>query len=122
MKTVLALMLLLLPTACHSQDDETARQLTGGEPGRGRAAIRRYGCGSCHEVPGIEGARGLVGPPLTNIADRLYLAGQLPNTPENMRRWISDPQGVEKGTAMPDMHVTAGDARDIAAYLYTLRR
>jgi cytochrome c len=120
MRVAIAVAILL--TACHSQDDDTARQLTGGEPERGRAAIRRYGCGSCHEVPGVDGARGMVGPPLTNVGDRLYLAGQLPNTPENMKRWISDPQGVEKGTAMPDMNVNDGDARDIAAYLYTLRR
>jgi cytochrome c len=114
-------MLAIAMTACHPQDDDTARQLTGGEPSRGRSAIERYGCGTCHTIPGVPAANGLVGPPLTQIASRTYLAGQLPNTPDNMKRWIQRPQSVEKGTAMPDMNVSDADARDIAAYLYTLR-
>jgi cytochrome c len=116
-----AAFLLVLLAACHPQDERTARELTGGEPDRGRVAIRSYGCGACHTVPGVRGATGLVGPPLTNIADRMYLAGQLPNTPDNMKRWIQTPQTVEVGTAMPDLGVNERDARDIAAYLYTLR-
>lgn len=121
MKRSLLLLAAAWTVACHSQDDRTARQLTGGDPERGRVAIRTYGCGSCHTVPGVKQATGLVGPPLTGIASRVYLAGQLPNTPDNMKRWITDPQSIEKGTAMPDMNVTDEDARNIAAYLYTLR-
>ncbi|HEX6099320.1 MAG TPA: c-type cytochrome [Thermoanaerobaculia bacterium] len=116
-----AVAILLLLAACHPQDDHTARQLTGGEPARGRELIHAYGCGACHTVPGVRGATGLVGPPLGEIADRMYLAGQLPNTPENMKRWIREPQSVEAGTAMPNMNVSEGDARHMAAYLYTLR-
>lgn len=116
------LLALVLVTACRPQDDETARRLTGGDPDRGRAMIKSYGCGACHTVPGVGGATGLVGPPLTNIASRVYLAGQLPNTPDNMKKWIRAPQSVEKGTAMPNLNVSDRDARDIAAYLYTLRQ
>ena len=112
---------LLLLAACSPQDHDAARRLTGGEPSRGRELIAQYGCGSCHTVPGVRGAAGLVGPPLTAIADRTFLAGQLPNTPENMTKWIRTPQAVESGTAMPDMNVSEDHARDIAAYLYTLR-
>jgi cytochrome c1 len=119
MKRLLALA--LFAAACHPQDERTARELTGGDPERGRAAIRAYGCGACHTVPGVKQAAGLVGPPLANIGSRTFLAGQLPNTPENMRKWITEPQSVENGTAMPDMNVSDKDARDIAAYLYTLR-
>lgn len=115
-------LLIVGATACHPQDDETARVMTGGEPSRGKVAIARYGCGSCHEIPGVSAASGLVGPPLHSIADRTYLAGHLPNTPQNMMRWIQDPQSADPGTAMPDMNVTGQDARDITAYLYTLRR
>jgi cytochrome c1 len=115
-------LIALFTLACHSDVERTARQLTGGTPARGREAIDRYGCGACHEVPGVRGANGLIGPPLNNIGDRMYLAGQLPNTPDNMMRWIREPQSVEKGSAMPDMNVTEADARDIAAYLYTLRQ
>jgi cytochrome c len=116
-----AALLLLIATACHPQDDRSARQLTGGDPERGRDLIYAHGCGSCHTVPGVRSATGLVGPPLDGIADRMYLAGQLPNTPDNMQRWIREPQSVEAGTAMPNMNVSKGDARNMAAYLYTLR-
>ena len=114
------LLLLVLTWGC-SGVDETARRLTGGEPERGRVALRKYGCQTCHTIPGVEGANGLVGPPLDRIGSRVYLAGRLENTPENMMRWIRDPQSIEPGTAMPDMQVSEGDGRDIAAYLYTLR-
>ena len=117
----ISMFLLALLVACHSQDDDSARQLTGGDPSRGKSAISRYGCGTCHTIPGIS-AGGQVGPPLSNIGERVYLAGQLPNTPDNMIRWIREPQKVERGTAMPDMHVSEKDARDMAAYLYTLRQ
>ena len=117
----LAALVLLLAIACHPQDDDTARQLTGGDPHAGKAAIARYGCGGCHEIPGVDNARGLVGPSLAKIADRMILAGQKPNQPDNMIQWIQNPQRAEPGTLMPDMHVTVRDARDIAAYLYTLR-
>lgn len=100
---------------------EEARTLTGGEPERGLQLIGRYGCGACHDIPGVRGATATVGPPLGGIAVRSYLAGQLSNTPENMRRWIQQPQHVERGTAMPNMGVTDEHARDITAYLYTLR-
>ena len=104
----------------HAVRDE-AVMLTGGDPDKGIAAIGRYGCGSCHDIPGIRSASGTVGPPLGRIAVRTYLAGRLSNTPANMVQWIQHPQHVERGTAMPEMGVTEGDARDIAAFLYTLR-
>jgi cytochrome c1 len=58
---------------------------------------------------------------LTNIASRVYLAGEMTNTPDNMQKWIRHPRNVERDTAMPDVGVTDSDARDLAAYLYTLR-
>ncbi len=107
---------------CRGDVERTAAAMTGGTPARGKEIIRRYGCEACHSIPGVAGARGQVGPPLDGIGSRAYLAGRLPNDPSNMMRWIRDPQGVEPGTAMPRMGVTEADARDIAAYLYTLRR
>lgn len=100
---------------------ETAAMMTGGQPNRGQAAIYRYGCSSCHTIPGIRGANGLVGPPLDRIGSRMYIAGVLVNTPENMMRWIRNPPAVDSKTAMPNLHVSESDTRDIAAYLYTLR-
>jgi len=118
------LFVLALPlfTGCGSSDAQhTAQVTTGGNSKHGAAAIARYGCGSCHVIPGVSGAQGKVGPPLTGIAERTYLAGQLPNTPDNMMRWIRNPQAVNPQTVMPNVGVTERDARDIAGYLYTLR-
>jgi len=98
-----------------------AAALTGGDPQAGREKIRTYGCNTCHTVPGVPGAHGRVGPPLTGIGERMYVAGVLTNTPENMVKWIVDPTGVDSATAMPNTGVTERDARDIAAYLYSLR-
>jgi cytochrome c2 len=94
----------------------------GGDAARGALSIRAYGCDACHTIPGIASARSTVGPPLDDWADRHYIAGALPNTPENLILWIRFPQQVEPGTVMPDLGVTHADARDIGAYLYTLRR
>ena len=68
----------------------------------------------------IAGANATVGPPLDKIAGRAYVAGQS-NTPEHLIHWLSRPQESRPGTPMPDLGVTEADARDMAAYLYTLR-
>ncbi len=87
-----------------------------------RAAMQRAGCGACHVIPGVTGASGLAGPPLTGVGRRVYLAGVLPNTPANMALWVSRPQSVLKGNTMPDQkRMTPDEAAAIAAYLETLR-
>jgi len=101
--------------------EREARAMTGGDPLRGRTALRSYGCDTCHTIPGVATANATVGPPLTQIARRTYLAGRLANTPQNMTLWIRSPREVDPQTAMPDTGVSINDARDIAAYLYTLR-
>ena len=108
-------------SGCESRAERDAAALTGGNPRNGVDAIGRYGCGACHDIPGIRSAKGNVGPSLAHVANRSYLGGQLPNTPANLVRWIQHPQQVERGTAMPEMGVSDSDAKDIAAYLYTLR-
>ena len=114
-------LLLGATSGCRRTFDAEAAHLTGGDPRRGVAAIGRYGCGSCHDIPGVGNARGTVGPPLARIARRTYLGGRLTNTPADMIRWIQHPQKYQPGSAMPEMGVSDADARDIAAYLYTLR-
>ncbi|HEY0376467.1 MAG TPA: c-type cytochrome [Pyrinomonadaceae bacterium] len=119
--TVCALAALLF-SACGQADERAAFEMTGGGvASRGPAAIQRYGCSTCHTVPGVSGANGLVGPPLSQVASRVYLAGRLQNTPDNMIQWIRNPQGVDDKTAMPNLGVTETDARDITSYLYTLK-
>jgi cytochrome c len=118
---IVATSFLLIQLACRGEIYRVAAQATGGDPDRGAAAIHKYGCDSCHTIPGIRGAVAHVGPPLTDIGVRKYVAGQLSNTPENLQNWIRHPRRVEPHTAMPDIGVTEIDGRDIAAYLYTLR-
>jgi cytochrome c len=95
--------------------------VAGASPARGQEALRQYGCWTCHTIPGVPGARGRVGPSLDGVANRMYLAGNLANTPEQMMRWIDDPPAVQPRTAMPRTGVTSEDLRHITAYLYQLR-
>jgi cytochrome c2 len=96
-----------------------AAATTGGDPQRGEALFIEYGCGSCHQMRHVRKATGMVGPSLDGIANRAVLAGKLDNNPDNLQRWIRDPQAVTPGTAMPDLRVGQSDARDISAFLYT---
>ncbi|GHJ54021.1 c-type cytochrome [Micromonospora chersina] len=118
--TVLAALPVVTVTGCASTSPPPPPESHAGRPDRGAKLIAQYGCGSCHTVPGVDRAGGLVGPPLTRFGARSYIAGELPNNADNLRRWITDPQAVEPGTAMPNLGVSAIDAQDIAAYLYTL--
>ena len=93
----------------------------GGDPGKGRELILRNGCGSCHTIPGIPGADGVVGPPLTKFALRSYIAGRIANTPDNLVTWIHNPKQVDDKTAMPNMGIPKAEAMNIARYLYGLR-
>lgn len=99
-----------------------AEQLTGGHVEAGKDTILRFGCGACHSIAGIAGADGRVGPSLQGIGVRVEIAGRLANTPDNLVTWLRAPQRVAPGNGMPDQGVTDREARDMAAYLYTLRR
>lgn len=116
-----ALTLGMLLGGCHSGRNPQSRVVTGGSVDQGERAIKRFGCGSCHTIPGIAGANGLVGPPLIKFSRRGYIAGMLPNTANNLQHWIRDPQSVVPNNDMPNLGVSANEARDITAYLYTLR-
>ena len=120
MRALLLVGIFCGTVACRGPD-EPRRPTALGDAERGRTAIQGYGCGSCHTIPGIPRARALVGPPLWGIADRAYIAGVLPNTEADMIRWVQNPPVVDPRTLMPNMGVSEQDARDIAAYLYTLR-
>lgn len=109
-------------TACGWSVGERnyVKVVPGGDPAQGREAIRRYGCTACHVVPGIRGAEAHVGPPLSNFAKRSYIGGVAPNTTANLILWIQSPQAISEETAMPPLGVSEQEARDMAAYLYTL--
>jgi cytochrome c2 len=118
---VVVLALVVTLAACGEQlRVRRSADVTFGDAEIGRQLIGRYGCGSCHRIPGVDGADGLVGPPLDSMGRRTFIAGQLANTPENMVRWLRNPPKVEPGTAMPDLGISAEEARNIAAYLESL--
>ncbi len=108
------------PASQPSGNTVPPSEVASGDPLRGPVALRQYACTACHRIPGVTGPSAHVGPPLEGIARRKYLAGIIPNNAENMIRWIRDPQVVSSLTAMPDLDVKESDARDMAAYLFTL--
>ncbi len=78
-------------------------------------------CVSCHVIDGTT-ARDNVGPNLTHVGGRTMLAANiLSNTPDNMVRWLLNPQVVKPGNRMPNLHLSENDARDLAAYLESLK-
>lgn len=117
----LAVAAALLTGGCQGGRSEAENVIVlGGEQERGREVIERVGCGACHMIPGIPEADGTVGPPLNRWARRSFIAGEVPNSVDNLIRWVMDPHQIEPGTAMPNLDVTEQQARDVAAYLYTL--
>lgn len=104
--------------ACGTEPDRTPAPSPVGDVEAGETAILEYGCASCHTIPGVESVTRTIGPDLTGFDDQLYIAGKLPNRPEELIRWLQNPQEVDPGNAMPNMGVTEEDARDIAAFLY----
>jgi cytochrome c2 len=121
---IAVLVMLIGATGCRGTNPEygvSYRVATGGDPERGNDVIQKYRCGACHTIPGIDGADGMVGPPLLWFSRRTFIAGQLPNTPDNLIAWMRSPRSIEPHTAMPDSSLSDQEARDAAAYLYTLR-
>ena len=107
----------VLASGCSSA--KSPALVVGGSPKKGARLIQKFGCGSCHMIAGIKNASGRVGPPLDSFRKKRFIAGELPNTPENATRWIEHPKSVEPGTIMPDLGVTREQARQIVAYLYS---
>jgi cytochrome c2 len=120
---LLSLALLSLALAACAPDPEitAAEILPGADSKRGKELIQRYGCGSCHSIPGVPGADALVGPALERFGLRSFIAGRLPNTPDNLVTWIHNPKQVDEKTAMPNIGISKNDAVHIARYLYGLR-
>jgi cytochrome c2 len=112
-----ALVLVLSLAACSKLP--TIEPLTGGNPQAGQKLIDAYGCASCHQIKGIAHADSRVGSSLKDIRESSYVAGMLPNSADNLMKWIEHPSAINPKTAMPELGVTSAQARDIAAYLYS---
>ena len=97
---------------------ESAKSLTAGEPANGALLLRRFGCGGCHTISGVPGADGKVGPSLAGLRERVFIAGRIRNSADNLVNWIVHPQDIDAHAAMPPTGITESEARDVAAYLY----
>lgn len=118
-----ALLLSLLPllAACEDEEVPVEHRIVGADPDRGREVMAAIECGVCHEIPGILGADGIVGPSLEQFGRRKLIAGVVPNEPSVLAQWVRDAPSLAPQTGMPDLPITQDQARDVAAYLYTLR-
>jgi cytochrome c2 len=105
-----ALLVVLASTACSRFTVDPADR-------EARALLARHHCGSCHVIPGVPAAQGRGAVSLDAFGRRAYIAGRIPNTDEQLARWLMDPQALVPGTTMPAMGVSADDARAMAAHL-----
>ncbi|HEX7072900.1 MAG TPA: c-type cytochrome [Hyphomicrobiaceae bacterium] len=116
-----ALSIGLAISACDaSREPPPHLRIEGGDATVGRQLIVNNGCGTCHVIPGVPGAIGMVGPPLNDFAQRTVLAGTYPNVPRWLVPWLMDPPALQPATAMPNLGLSAEEAGHIATYLYTL--
>jgi cytochrome c2 len=117
-------LLMALTLACNRAEAPAAPPTTadGGDPARGRQLVAQYACNVCHVVPGTEGPQGALGPSLVGVASRATISlGTVPNTPENLRRFIQEPASMNPQSTMPPIGLPDADARDLAAFLMTLK-
>lgn len=98
---------------------DTPEQLAAAE--RGRQIFETRACFACHTIEGTTAA-GKVGPNLTDFGVRYTIgAGMMENTPENLARWIADPQGVKPGSGMPRVAMSESELSDLVTFLLSLK-
>jgi cytochrome c oxidase subunit 2 len=91
------------------------------ELARGARVFTKGPCAMCHAVTGTE-ASASVGPDLTHVASRAWLAaGALPNSPRNLREWLRDPQSLKPGSQMPPTGLSESELDAVVLYLGSLR-
>lgn len=110
----------LLGLAACADKAEAPRALAGADAAEGLRLIRKHGCGACHAIPGVAWPEGRTGGSLAGVGARPMIAGRLPNQPAVMAAFVRDAPSLLPDTGMPPMPVSEAEARDVAAYLYTL--
>jgi cytochrome c oxidase subunit II len=86
-----------------------------------RATFLSLSCINCHAVSGTI-AKGAFGPDLSHLMSRATLgAGVVPNTVENLRAWVKDPQAIKRGNLMPNMQLTSRELDEVVTYLSSLK-
>jgi mono/diheme cytochrome c family protein len=72
----------------------------------------KYGCNSCH-IADYKADKGYIGPALAGAGNRL--------TPAWTYKWLKDPNGLRPGTLMPNFNLKDDEARNLTAFLMTLK-
>ena len=116
---LLMVPIIVLLAACADKRQQP-RDVTGADAAAGLAVIERLGCAACHQIPGVDWPQGTVGGSLDGFADRSMIAGRFSNQPDILATWIRNAPSMSPTTGMPAMPMTSAEARDVAAYLYTL--
>lgn len=123
-KCRILLVCALVPTACSRPESPqpAAPPPAIGDAARGKLLAGQYGCNVCHVTPGVEGPQGSLGPSLAGVASRPTISdGVVQNTPENLAKYIENPRSLNPDSTMPALGMAATDARDIAAFLLTMK-
>lgn len=110
-----------LLAACSGKPSQLPDRQSNERVTRGQQLLAHYQCGSCHSIPGVPASRGTTGPTLEAFGLRSYIAGQVPNGPDALARWLVNPQALVPSTTMPSMGASPEDARNMAAYLLSLQ-
>lgn len=116
----IVLPLLAVMAACKAPPEDR-HAVAGADPESGRKLAHERGCGSCHHIPGVW-PQGTIGPPLTTFAGQALIAGRLPNRADVLAAFVRDAPSLIPDSTMPAMPLSEGEARDVAAFLYTLKR
>jgi cytochrome c oxidase subunit II len=96
----------------HIPKTESARQ--------GESIYTTSACTTCHTISGY--SAGYIGPNLTHFGSRATFAGNtLPNTPENVAAWITNPEALKPGAQMPPLGLRGEELNELVAYLESLK-
>ncbi|MEO6258713.1 MAG: c-type cytochrome [Thermoanaerobaculia bacterium] len=122
---MILIMAIALTTACNRPERppriSAPPSSSAGDAARGKQLIEKYACNSCHVIPTIEGPKGSIGPSLAHVGSRPTVGGKLANTPENVSKWLQNPQAIDPENTMPNLGITPAESQDLAAFLATLR-
>ncbi|GIW81710.1 MAG: hypothetical protein KatS3mg105_3517 [Gemmatales bacterium] len=94
---------------------------------RGKQLVVEHGCLGCHKY---RGRGGIIGPDLTHVGDKTVHDFDFKNIPKHFKRTVEDwmfahfksPQAVIPNTLMPEMGLTDDEARDLTAYMLSLKK
>ena len=114
-------LLVCAALASGCAKEEPASRVAGGDPERGRLLVQQYQCAACHFIPEVQGPNGDAGPSLQSMGRMSYIAGSIPNQPENMIRFLQNAPAVKPGTLMPALGISDDEARHMAAFMYSLK-